>query len=306
VKIFYDHRYNTTGLTFDTVRKADCIRRSLEERPIAGVEIASPSPVSWDDLELVHSPEYLLALRTGEPVHVAAGAGIGWDELYSIAIRWSTGGLCDAVREALETSGIAGSLSSGLHHAHRDHGLGFCSVNGLALAAVLAVERGARRVLILDLDAHCGGGTAEIISAWPQIEQVDVSVVKYDFYPSRDDARSYLMYDVRDGEHYLEVVRRALAEIDDPSSIDLVIYNAGMDPHGEAGGVPEIDTETLRRREEMVFAWARGFGLPIAWTVAGGYSDADDMGPVVDLHRLTIEAAVAHTDPPSAITPSLA
>jgi len=295
LKIFYDARYNATGVVFDTTRKASCIARSLTENPIEGVEVAAPRPVSWADLEKIHRPHYLLALRTGHPRHVAEGAGIGWDKAYATAIRWSTGGLCDAVIEVLENKGIAGSLSSGLHHAHRDRAQGFCSLNGLAMAAVVAVERGAQRVLVLDLDAHCGGGTAEIIEAWPQIEQVDVSVIAYDTYASRRDARLILAESLRDGADYLDIVRGALSDISDPESIDLVIYNAGMDPERSAGGVEAIDIETLRQREEMVFEWARSNDLPIAWTLAGGYSSGSSMDYVIALHRLTIEVAASHT-----------
>ena len=295
MKIFYDARYNATGVAFDTTRKASCIARSLTENPIEGVEIATPRPIGWADLEKVHCPQYLSALRTGHPRRVAEGAGIGWDMAYTTAIRWSTGGLCDAAIEALEKKGIAGSLSSGLHHAHRDRATGFCSVNGLAMAAVVAVEHGAHRVLILDFDAHCGGGTAEIIEAWPQIEQVDVSVVAYDTYPSRPDARLILAQSLRDGADYLEIVRRALSDIANPAAIDLVIYNAGMDPERSAGGVDAIDIETLRQREEMVFEWARSNDVPIAWTLAGGYSSGSSMDHVIALHRLTIEVAASHT-----------
>ena len=294
MKIYYDLRYNLTGIAFDTTRKASCIARSLGDDPISGVEIVSPRPVTWSELEKIHCPNYLLALRTGTPRHVAEGAGIGWDETYATAIRWSTGGLCEAAVEALTTKGIAGSLSSGLHHAHRSRASGYCSVNGLAMAAVVAVEHGARRVLILDLDAHCGGGTAEIIEEWPQIEQVDVSVSAYDDYPSRKDARLILATSLVDGDEYLEIVKTALGDIDDPTSIDLVIYNAGMDPEKSAGGVAAIDADTLRRREEMVFEWARTHELPVAWTLAGGYSRDESMQHVIDLHRMTIEAAL-HT-----------
>lgn len=297
MKIYYDARYNATGVSFDTTRKASCIARSLGERPIEGVELTSPHPVPWSDLEVVHDPEYLAALESGTPIHLATGAGLGWDEAYSLAVRWSTGGLCEAVLEALRSGRNAGTLSSGLHHAHRSHGKGFCSLNGLALAAVLAVKDGARRVLILDLDAHCGGGTAEIITGWPQIEQVDVSVVPFDLYESTEQSRLILVTGIRSGEEYLDVVRRALDEIGDPSSIDVLVYNAGMDPHGEAGGVSVVDREILRRREDMVFDWARENGVPVAWTIAGGYTSTEfSMDDLVDLHRMTIEASAAHAN----------
>lgn len=292
MKIYYDARYNATGIVFDTTRKASCIARSLGERPIEGVELTSPQLLLWSDLDVVHDPEYLEALESGAPIHLAASADLGWDAAYAVAIRWSTGGLCEAALEALRSGRNAGTLSSGLHHAHRSHGKGYCSLNGLALGAVRAVEDGARRVLILDLDAHCGGGTAEIIAGWSQIEQVDVSVVSYDTYPSTEQSRLILATALPSGEKYLEIVRRALDEIVDPTTIDLIIYNAGMDPHGEAGGVSVIDREILRRREDMVFSWAAEHEIPVAWTIAGGYkSDSFTMDDLVDLHRLTIEAA---------------
>lgn len=304
MRIYFDEGYNATGVAFDTTRKASCIARSLGDRPIEGVELTSPQPVLWSDLEVVHDAEYLAALESGAPIQLATGNGLGWDELYSVAIRWSTGGLCEAVLEALRSGRNAGTLSSGLHHAHRSHGKGYCSLNGLALGAVLAVNDGARRVLVLDLDAHCGGGTAEIITEWPQIEQVDVSVVPFDLYESTEQSRLILATGLRSGEEYLEVVRRALDEIVDPTSIDVLVYNAGMDPHGAAGGVAVIDREILRRREDMVFAWARANGVPVAWTIAGGYTSTGfSMDDLVDLHRLTIEAAAAHTVSDRAITP---
>ena len=72
----------------------------------------------------------------------------------------SNGGAVAAARAA-RAGGVAGSLSSGLHHAGRDRGAGFCTFNGLVLAARAALSEGAARVLVLDLDAHCGGGTHE-------------------------------------------------------------------------------------------------------------------------------------------------
>ena len=57
----------------------------------------------------------------------------------------------------------AGALSSGLHHASTERGNGFCTFNGLALAARALMDGGANHVLILDLDAHCEGGTYEIV-----------------------------------------------------------------------------------------------------------------------------------------------
>ena len=76
--------------------------------------------------------------------------------------------------------------------------------------------------------------------------------------------------------------------------VDLVIYNAGMDPHERCstGGAAGITTEVLRKREEMVFTWAREHGYPVSFALAGGYSGGRlSREELVDLHRMTIQAA---------------
>ncbi len=47
------------------------------------------------------------------------------------------------------------------HHASPDTADGYCFLNNTALAAQRAVERGAKRVVILDWDVHHGNGTQE-------------------------------------------------------------------------------------------------------------------------------------------------
>lgn len=184
--------------------------------------------------------------------------------------------------------GRSGPVSSGLHHAKVATGDGYCVLNGLVVAARVAVDLGgARRILILDLGAHCGGGTAELIEGFEQVEQVDVSVFPFDVYDWRPDARLTIC----SGEDYLSVVERELARIPEPGSIDLVIYNAGMDVYEHAGGVHGVDTAAVRERERMVFEWASTHGLPVAFALAGGYTSSKiDLDGVARLHRITVDA----------------
>src|SRR6185369_4139490 len=105
----------------------------------------------------------------------AESQGFSWDPGLWRMVLASNGGVVAAARAALQ-DGVAGSLSSGLHHARHERGAGFCTFNGLALAARAALDAGAGSVLILDLDAHCGGGTTSLIEREPRIWQSDVSV----------------------------------------------------------------------------------------------------------------------------------
>lgn len=288
MRIYFDERYCKTSQKFETFRKAGHVAVDLEQHPVAGVEVVSPEKATRDDLLLAHDEEYVVAVETGEPRDLAMANGKGWDEGLFDATSWSTGGAITATLSAFDSRSITGSLSSGLHHARADRGNGYCTFNGLAIAAIRARLAGAARVLILDLDAHCGGGTASIIGDHPGIEQVDVSVSGFDRYTPRGTARQKMA----SGDDYLEVIRGELDMIDDPSGVSVMIYNAGMDPHEHAGGVSGITTSVIEQREQMVFDLATEHGIPTAFVLAGGYiGHGMTMDEVVALHRITIETA---------------
>src|SRR5206468_3112593 len=150
------------------------------------------------------------AVETGIPRRLAESQGFAWDAQLWPMVLASNGGVVAAALTALE-QGASGSLSSGLHHAAYGGGDGFCTFNGLVIAARAALAAGADAVLILDLDAHCGGGTASLIANMPRIWQLDVSVSAFDRYANSDRLRLEL---IEDGLHYLSTIRRMLAEAD--------------------------------------------------------------------------------------------
>ncbi len=291
VPVFYSEKYFCEGYGVDTREKARDIADSLAADPIAGIEIVEARPATKAELLLAHTPQYVNGILTGRPERAAANNGIGeWSPDLATSVQFSTGGYIEAAVAAYRQSINAGSLSSGIHHAKANHGAGFCTINGLIVSARIAMALGAKRVVIIDLDAHCGGGTASLIKKGEGIEQYDVSVSGYDSYESRDNARLVMS----NGDTYLEDIRAMLNSIADPESIDLVLYNAGMDPHENCstGGAKGITSFDLYQREKMVFHWAAEAKAPVAFALAGGYSNARlPRAELVDLHRLTIKAA---------------
>lgn len=296
MRVFYDERYTAAGHSFDTTRKSANVAELV--RAMAGVELVAPTAATQRELAIVHDPRYVRGVRTGQGPK-ASDAGFGWDPGLWTAVSASTGGAVDAALAALE-EGVAGSLSSGLHHADREGGAGFCTFNGLALAAKVALghrplerraARTCRRVLILDLDAHCGGGTYKIIKGDRRIWQIDISTSGFDSYQARDERHH--LHVVRDPDDYLELLELELeraAEV----GFDLVLYNAGMDPHEDCGigGMTGISSEVIRLREEMVFGWAREQGIPIAFVLAGGYTGFRMWEERLSaLHGMTVAAA---------------
>ncbi|MCC6619865.1 MAG: hypothetical protein IT385_01340 [Deltaproteobacteria bacterium] len=288
-RVFYLPAYVGAAMSFETTRKARWIADSLGPSPIAGLALAPHASLTEVDLVKVHDPAYVTAVRTGEPRALAESQGFTWDPALWTMVLASNGGVLAAVDAAL-ADGVSGALASGLHHARRDIGAGFCTFNGLALAVRHAQAAGARRVLVLDLDAHCGGGTFSLVGALPDVLHVDVSVSFYDRYTPTGDHTLDLLTRPDD---YLPTVRRRLDALAD-RPFDLCLYNAGMDPfEGCAiGGLTGITRAHLAEREALVFDWCRRRRLPIAFVLAGGY-----LGPTLDaaglvaLHRLTLEAA---------------
>ena len=290
VPIYYSSAYVSAKHEFDTTRKAAWVAASLVSEPIRGTELVEPALLSDADLLLAHDTAYVDSLRTGDPPALASSSGFGWDPGVWPMARASNGGAVAAALDALASGGIAGSLSSGLHHAKRGRGEGFCTVNGLAIAARRAIAAGAGRILVLDLDAHCGGGTADILRGDPRIVSVDIAVAPYDVYVAPP---GWSLDHVRDVSGYLPMLRGRLEALD-PSTIDLVLYNAGMDPHEDCdvGGLRGMTLGILSEREWTVFDWVRRHRLPTAFVLAGGYvGDRLPQRTLVALHRMTIGAA---------------
>jgi acetoin utilization deacetylase AcuC-like enzyme len=289
--LFFAPEFTRSEYNFETTRKSMWIFESLREFPVRGVKLKSPYPVTESDLRLIHEDDYISAVKNGIPIELAESQGFPWDRHLFPMVLSTTGGMVDAVRSALRT-GVAGTLSSGLHHARTNCGKGYCTFNGLALAAKMAIFNDVKSVLILDLDAHCGGGTKDCISDDSRIYQLDISVDTFDGYESNNQCRLVM---VQNGIDYLSEIE---CELDTLSAtrrpFDLCIYNAGMDPYEYCtnGGKQGINIRTLAQREKMVFSWCRSNKIPVAFTIAGGYLGGRlEQCDIIRLHRLTIEAA---------------
>jgi acetoin utilization deacetylase AcuC-like enzyme len=289
VRVCYSPAYVGAAHAFETTRKAAWVADSLKARPIPGIGLVANLPLALPQLQRAHDADYIRAVRTGEPRPLAQSQGFAWDPQLWPMVLASNGGVVAAAHRAM-TEGVAGALSSGLHHARRDQGRGFCTFNGLAIAAMDLRARGVRRILVIDLDAHCGGGTHSLIGALPGVHQLDIAVDGFDHY-STIGANTLDL--VTQAERYLPTLDARLAELV-KQPFDLCLYNAGMDPHEgcAVGGLPGVDAKLLQARERRVFDWCARKRLPVAFVLAGGYLGPQlDRGALVDLHRFTLQAA---------------
>lgn len=292
MKVFYNDNYTASKYAFDTTRKSASIAKSLDEYPIRNVEVTDPQEfydTAEEYVRIAHSQDYVEDVYSG--TGKATSQGFDWDPgLPKMAVSHSAG-LIAAVDEVLENGGVAGSLSSGLHHASHTSGAGFCTFNGLAVAAKYAVDNGVKSVAVVDFDAHAGGGTYDIISRImpSNVKQYDVVVSPFDTYKIRSND-SYSVLEVLSGSAsesvYIESMRKCLEKISYTLRPNLIIYNAGMDPYNSGLG-----KNVLAFREELMAEWQAQLKTPLVFALAGGYTwGSVTMDQLVDLHRLTIRS----------------
>ena len=286
--VFFNDKYVIAREDFDTTRKSGWIAEELANGRLPEVTLLDPGSFlqrTGEIVESIHTDNYINALKTGEPSTLASSQGFAWDPgIWSMALN-STAGVLAAVDKAVSGNGTSGSLSSGLHHASRDSGAGFCTVNGLAAAAQYALEITDGIVVILDVDAHCGGGTHSLVAGHDRILHLDLSVNRFDSYkPLGDNQLRILTRQTgKDLDHeYLNELDQMLSAV--PADTSLVIYNAGMDPF------PAISAETLCERESMVASWQKKADIGLAFVLAGGYTTSMSKNELVNMHLRTLEA----------------
>jgi acetoin utilization deacetylase AcuC-like enzyme len=253
------------------------------------------------DLLRVHTEDYVRAIATGEPKALAESQKFPWSPALAEAVRWTNGGCIAALRLALER-GIAGNLASGFHHAHADHGEGFCTFNGLVVALeALRVER-PLRALVLDMDLHYGNGTASLLARRPWAHQLSIygnfykanqaiRDVTLERAPDTENCRTIAVPAGTKGDAYVATLDALDAAID-RARPDVLLYQAGADPYREDPYSPlDLGHEDLFARDQRVFDTARRRGLPVMWVLAGGYTQ--DVSKVVAVHVGTFRAAVS-------------
>jgi acetoin utilization deacetylase AcuC-like enzyme len=281
LRVFYSDDY-AVDEKLETVSKSKLLAKMITDGKAPGVELVAPKLATEEELLRIHSPAYVKSVLTGELKYLAAGF---WSKELLTSILATTGGMRDAVIEAL-LNGRSGSFSSGLHHANTNNGKGLCTFNGLALAALVALEK-VGEVGILDLDAHCGGGTADILKRNKRVRLADVSVYSYDAWKPLAKSRHFIEV-VDNPEHYIATVRKALKMLE---GVEFLIYNAGMDTHENAGGLEGVTLDIIKQREALVVEWARERNVPIVFALAGGYTWSGlTLKEVAELHLETVRA----------------
>lgn len=269
-------------------RQLDRCLRDIGLSSDAQVHTPLPVPRRW--LELVHDRAYHEAFAR-DRLDRQAQRRIGLPATPPLVQRtWlAVGGSLLTARLALK-HGLACHLAGGTHHAFPGYGSGFCIFNDLAICArVLLEEEGLSRLLVVDLDVHQGDATALIFQSDPRVFTFSAHAASN--FPARKQ-RSDLDLALGDGvdDHaYLALIGDRLPDLLDRFQPQLVLYNAGVDPHRDdrLGRLALTDLGLLQRDHLVLDACLRR-GIAVATVIGGGY---DAMTPLVKRHALVFRAA---------------
>jgi len=244
-------------------------------------------------LKHVHCSDYIdrvLSFRISEEEKRKVGFPVG--QSYLNRALASVEGTLSATRALLSGSGlVAGVLAGGTHHAFRDRGEGYCTFNDIAVSAQFALLHSVQRILVVDLDAHQGNGTASIFAREPRV--FTFSMHAEENYPRQKEKSTLdvgLPLGIGDKE-YLKILNEHLEEIVGYFNPDLVFYQSGVDVLAtDRFGRLGLSLDGLRLRDSMVFDILLKNEIPCVITLGGGYQR--DHSAVARAHAQTfIEAA---------------
>ena len=246
-------------------------------------------PTEW--LELVHDPAYIQAYSTGTLDSKAQRRiGLPWSPELVNRTWIALGGSILTAKMAIE-HGIACNTAGGTHHAFANMGSGFCIFNDLAIASRVIQKLGlAKKILIVDLDVHQGDGTAAIFQRDPSVFTFSMHCdINFPSKKQTSDLDVPLPEGMEDAE-YLQTLAQYLPDLLSQVKPDLVLYDAGVDPHiSDRLGKLALTNTGIFDRDLYVLDTCVCQGYPVACVIGGGY--AEDIPSLVYRHSLLHRAA---------------
>jgi len=232
------------------------------------IEIVNFEALTPAEISIAHDPKYVHQILNQKRTN---GFGSTSKEV-ATSLPWTTGSMVSAALWAFKTKESVCSPTSGFHHSPYSSGAqGFCTFNGLVIAAQMLRLNGAKRVGILDLDQHFGNGTEDIK------RKLDLKYLRHWTLGATD-----INADTAEGflKDLPKIIKKKFGKC------DALLYQAGADCHVEDPLGGRFTTEQLQRRDKIVFETCKQLSIPVAWNLAGGYQDP--IGKVLTIHRNTV------------------
>ena len=255
----------------------------------------APRGSIWD-IKRVHDEDYIQEVF--EAVPDEGYAQLDADTILSPgsgdAALYAVGGVCFAVDAVVkgEIDNAFCALRPPGHHAERDHAMGFCLFNNIAIGAFHALELdGIERVAVMDFDVHHGNGTQQAF--WAHKNLFLASTHQSPAYPGTGAERERGMHgnilnaplppgsggeDLKDAFGF---IRPALKDF----APDLLMISAGFDAHqaDPLAGLNFIEDDYAWITDELLAIAAETAQGRVVSVLEGGY-DLDALASSVAVH----------------------
>lgn len=177
---------------------------------IEAIQVALAEESDWEGIEaLPAKDEDLLRAHTAARVQA-----VSQDPRLKAMAVLAAGGAIQAAEFAVREEPAFAVVRPPGHHAARDSGWGYCVFNNVGVALLKLRAAGLiQSALVVDIDAHTGDGTIDVLSGWPQ-------------------ARVFNPY-AETREAYLALLERELREM---PPVDILAVSAGFDAYLEDVG----------------------------------------------------------------------
>lgn len=278
-------------------------------------ELASPRAATRADVEYTHGADHVRLVESTSKHNRYAldGDTITCRDSFGVALL-AVGGfltLLDAIASKQSSNGFALVRPPG-HHALRDHAMGFCLFNTMAIGAeYLKRVYGAKKILIMDWDVHHGNGTQAAFYDDPTV--LFISTHQFPFYPGSGAVNET---GVGAGEgltlnvplpagctdvEYLQVFQDIVVPAAEKFQPDWILVSAGFDPHRRdpLGGM-NVTEEGFGAMARLLLMLANRFADGrIAFLLEGGY----DLAGLRDSVAAVLAAMQAQVPPPAGHLP---
>ena len=252
------------------------------------IQILPPRQARKEEIETCHSRQYIdLIQSTSETNRFALdGDTVTCADSFGTALL-AVGGflrLLDSMAAGEFRNGFALVRPPG-HHALRDHAMGFCLFNTVAIGAQhLKTHCGAKRVLVMDWDVHHGNGTQNSFYGDPSV--LYISTHQFPYYPGTG-----AMVEIGEGkgvgytvniplpsgcgdEEYFEVFKQIVIPIAGKFEPEWILVSAGFDPHKNdpLGGMLVTEAGFAVMASLLVDLAQKYAGGKVAFLLEGGYN----------------------------------
>ncbi len=273
MKIITDERCTAYSARLHPERPAR-ITKTLEKlRSQTDLSITWSEPIAVEEESILraHTPEHFSHIKSA--LADFDGDTPAYPDIFEHSRR-SVGGALAALKAARAGEEIFSLLRPPGHHATRDHAMGFCYFNSIAIAAMEALATGTKRVAVYDFDVHHGNGTEAILAG--QKGAAFHSIHQHPCYPGTgtsnvsDNCFNFPVAPHTPRADYRKALTRAFDQMK-KFKPEIVFVSAGFDAYAH----DPLAQETLEAED---FHWLgtslRALGVPLVSILEGGYSTA--------------------------------